>query len=121
MSVRRFEFHDSTNNSHKFWEIHESNGCYHTEHGRIAGYGQASSRNVSKTKKCDGKEYRIIKSKINKGYQEVAPLKFEPSVAYGAKANTPVPQQQQQQQQQQAKTSSTLTSKNAGVLNWIGF
>ena len=53
MAVRRFELHDYGANSHKFWELHLKDGCYHTEYGRIGGFG-------------------AISSKLKKGYEEVS-------------------------------------------------
>ena len=71
MAVRRFELHDYGANSHKFWELHLKDGCYHTEYGRIGGFGRAGSRSKS-GQKCDGSYRRAIASKLKKGYEEAA-------------------------------------------------
>ena len=66
-TVRRFELHDYGNNSHKFWELHQKDGCYHTEYGRLSGFGRAGSRSRS-GQKCDAGYGRAIVSKEKKGY-----------------------------------------------------
>ena len=74
MSMRRFEKHDDSVNAHKYWEIHESGGGYHTEYGRVGGYGRPSGRARSPKgsgQKWDGKEDKLIQSKLRDGYREV--------------------------------------------------
>jgi len=102
-TVRRFELHDSGNNSHKFWELHMKDGCYHTEYGRLSGFGRAGSRSRS-GQKCDAGYGRAIASKEKKGYREVssAPMMSQaPSSASVQPRNTPL----------------TVSAK-VGLLNW---
>ena len=102
-TVRRFELHDYGNNSHKFWELHQKDGCYHTEYGRLSGFGRAGSRSRS-GQKCDAGYGRAIVSKEKKGYREVAgaPMMSQaPASASVQPLNTPL----------------TVSSK-IGLLNW---
>ncbi len=68
--MRRFEFHDHSANSHKFWELHQRGSCYHTEYGRVSGYGRAGTRQRS-IEKCDGKASNLLSQKQKKGYHAV--------------------------------------------------
>ena len=70
MSVRRFELHDYSANSHKFWELHQKGGCWHPEYGRIAGFGRSGGRTVGK-EKCDNTWRKTLAGKLKKGYSEV--------------------------------------------------
>ena len=70
MTVRRFELHDYSANSHKFWELHQSGGCWHPEYGRISGFGRAGGRRVG-NKKCDGTWRKTLAGKLKTGYSEI--------------------------------------------------
>lgn len=72
--MRRFEKHDESVNAHKFWEIYESGGGYYTEYGRVEGYGRPGGRARSPKgsgQKWDGKEDKLIQSKLRDGYREI--------------------------------------------------
>lgn len=102
-TVRRFELHDYGNNSHKFWELHRKDGCYHTEYGRLSGFGRAGSRSRS-GQKCDAGYGRAIASKEKEGYREVssAPMMSQaPASSSVQPSNTPL----------------TISAK-VGLLNW---
>lgn len=101
-TVRRFEFHDYGDNSHKFWELHQKGGCYHTEYGRLSGFGRAGSRSRS-GQKCDSSYLRATSNKIRKGYVEVNPTSSSTT------SSTPP-----MMTQQQATPSGSI-----GLLNWL--
>ena len=101
VTVRRFEFHDNRENSHKFWELHQKDGCYHTEYGRLSGFGRAGSRSRS-GQKCDSSYRRAIANKMRKGYVEVNPTSSPP----------------QTQSPTQTQPKSKISSKNLGIFNW---
>ena len=101
-TVRRFEFHDYGDNSHKFWELHQKGGCYHTEYGRLSGFGRAGSRSRS-GQKCDSSYLRATANKIRKGYVEVNPTSSSTT------SSTPP-----MMTQQQATPSGSI-----GLLNWL--
>ena len=108
MAVRRFELHDYGANSHKFWELHLKDGCYHTEYGRIGGFGRAGSRSKS-GQKCDGSYRRAIASKLKKGYEEVsAPMAQQQSPAPAPAPPRPTP-------------ATPIAPMGMGLLNWTGF
>lgn len=72
--MRRFEKHDNSVNAHKYWEIHESGGGYHTEYGRVGGYGRPEGR--SRSPKGYGlhnsdRANKHIQEKLRGGYREV--------------------------------------------------
>ena len=108
-TVRRFELHDYGNNSHKFWELHQKDGCYHTEYGRLCGFGRAGSGSRS-GQKCGAGYGGAIVSKEKKGYREVssAPRPNLPSMMSQAPASASV---------QPRNTPLTVSSK-IGLLNW---
>ena len=70
MSVRRFELHNFGKNSHKYWELHQSSGCWHPEYGRIGGFGRSGGRSRGKVK-CDDTWSKTLEGKIKKGYSEI--------------------------------------------------
>ena len=78
-------------------------GCYHTEYGRLSGFGRAGSRSRS-GQKCDAGYGRAIASKEKKGYREVssAPMMSQ------APTSAPV---------QPSNTPLTVSAK-IGLLNW---
>ena len=102
-TVRRFELHDYADNSHKFWELHRKDGCYHTEYGRLSGFGRAGSRSRS-GQKCDGSWGRAVSSKIRKGYAEVA--------------GAPMMSQAPASASVQPRNTSLTVSSKIGLFNW---
>ena len=112
-TVRRFEFHDNQENSHKFWELHQKGGCYHTEYGRLSGFGRAGSRSRS-GQKCDSSYHRATATKMRNGYVEVNPTSSSTTNSSTTSSISPMMNQQQQQQQQQVAPSGSI-----GLLNWL--
>ena len=104
-TVRRFELHDYGNNSHKFWELHMKDGCYHTEYGRLSGFGRAGSRSKS-GQKCDGGYSRAIAGKIKKGYVEVT---GSPNAGWTQPAGRP---------QVTPPSPPKLVPVGVGLINW---
>ena len=110
--VRRFEFHDYGNNSHKFWELHLKGGCYHTEYGRLPGFGRAGSRSKS-GQKCDSSYHRAAAKKIRKGYVEVNPTSSQAyQKMYQDYTSSPA-----SSSVQPSNTPLTVSAK-VGLLNW---
>jgi predicted DNA-binding WGR domain protein len=116
-TVRRFEFHDNRENSHKFWELHQKSGCYHTEYGRLSGFGRAGSRSKS-GQKCDSSYRRATANKIRKGYVEVSSSTQSQSPSpmmsqAPASASVQASKQSSRPQESKQKVSSKI-----GLLNW---
>ena len=111
-TVRRFEFHDYGDNSHKFWELHQKGGCYHTEYGRLSGFGRAGSRSKS-GQKCDSSYRRATANKIRKGYVEVNPTSSSTTSSSTTSSSTTSSTPPMMTQQQAAPSCSM------GLLNWL--
>jgi len=111
MSVRRFELHNFGKNSHKYWELHQSSGCWHPEYGRIAGFGRSGGRSRG-NKKCDGTWRKTLAGKLKKGYAEITGS--QPMMAKSGSTRIPAP-----------TPTTTVTSSpksviaaGVGLFNW---
>ena len=75
--MRRFEFVDSK--SSKFWQVSVQGATVQTQWGRIGTAGQTKSKDLGTANKAQNEADKQIRSKVKKGYVEVAVAGASPS------------------------------------------
>ena len=68
--MRRFEYKDSR--SYKFWEITVEGTSYTVRYGKVGSKGSTSTKSFPTPEKAQAEADKKIKSKVGKGYAEVA-------------------------------------------------
>lgn len=78
-------FINQIGDSNKFWTIEQSDNSYSVSWGKVGTEGRASNKVFSTVDECFREIEKIIKEKINKGYQEVADelnIPIKPTLKY---------------------------------------
>ena len=68
--MRRFEYKD--NRSYKFWEIKVEGNAYTVRYGKVGAKGSTSTKSFATPEKAAADAEKKIRSKVGKGYAEVA-------------------------------------------------
>jgi predicted DNA-binding WGR domain protein len=78
MSTKRFEYNDDKSN--KFWEISISENSHTVCYGRVGTNGQQKTKEFDSEEEAQKDADKLIKSKVKKGYVEVANSEGEAAV-----------------------------------------